>query len=117
MSPLENSPLRAEQHVLDFDLRGWKSWREQIQNLLDDSIGHRSTKYKDYNPFKFSVGAVTGALKRVSRYPCPLFTCISDHNEILHHRIYLIFHEPLIRVSSYFDRVFFSPFENMNWMK
>lgn len=46
MSPLENSPLQANKHVLDFDLRGWKSWWEQIQKLLDNSIGHSSTKYK-----------------------------------------------------------------------
>ena len=46
MSPLENSPLQVEKHVLDFDLGGWKSCWEQIQNLLDDSTGHSSTKYK-----------------------------------------------------------------------
>lgn len=88
-------PCELRSTYWTFDLRGWKSWREQIQNLLDDSTGHSSTKYKDYNPFKFSVGAVSS--KKVLSNPCPLFTGISDHNEKLYQRIYLILGELLVR--------------------
>lgn len=68
MSPLENSPLRAEKHRLDFDLGGLNSCQEQIQNLLDDSTGHTSTKCKDENWCEFSVGAVS--FKKVCSNPC-----------------------------------------------
>lgn len=33
MSLPVNSPVQAEKHVLDFDLRAWKTWHEQIQKL------------------------------------------------------------------------------------
>lgn len=57
--------LQVEKHVLNFDL-GKVCWK-QIQNLLDYSTLHSSTKYKHWSPLR----AV--CFTPLLRYPCLLF--------------------------------------------